>query len=159
MSVFAEAAEAPRFIEAALPAGRPGANLARFWERRGERVFEMHGVIWGHKKGPFFTSLPFHLAVDLEPEHVAEVLRKSRVLGLQFPVRRGGGLMSGLYVCDSAEYSLQSVSRKQRGHVRQGLENCEIRRIDGDELASQGLALNRETLGRHGRSEATFLDP
>ena len=119
----------------------------------------MDGVFWAHKKGPFYMSLPFDLTVDLEPGQVDAILRKSRVAGLRFPVEHGGGIDSGLYICRPAEYSLQSVSRKHRSHVRQRLENCEIRLIDGDELASQGLELNRETLERQGRSDEVFLDP
>ena len=136
-----------------------GANLARFWERRGDRVFEMHGVYWAHKNGPFYMSLPLNLTLHLEQREVDEILRKAHVAGLRFPVTDGHGIDSGLYVCNPVDYGLQTVSRKQRSHVRQGLDHCEIRRIAGDELAAQGFELNRETLLRHGRSDAMFQDP
>ncbi|HEY3838190.1 MAG TPA: hypothetical protein VGL72_16535 [Bryobacteraceae bacterium] len=138
---------------------QPGLNLARFWERRGERVFEQDGIFWAHKKGPFYMSLPFDRALDVGPRQAAGILRKAGVLGIRFPAADGRGIASGLYVLRPADYSLQSVSRKQRGQVRQGLENCEIRLIDADELAAQGLELNQETLERHGRSDEMFLNP
>jgi hypothetical protein len=78
---------------------------------------------------------------------------------LRFPVPDRRGIQSGLYVCNPEDYNLQTVSRKQRSHVKQGLEHCEIRLMSGDELASQGLDLNRQTLERQGRSEEAFLDP
>src|SRR5438270_3349963 len=118
----------------------------------------MYCIHWAHKKGPFYSSLPFDLNEDLGEAQIGDILRKERIAGLRFPVANGRGIDSGLYVCDPADYSLQTVNRRQRPHIRQGLEKCEVRRIDAEVLAAQGLELNRDTLGRHGRSEEAFLD-
>lgn len=136
----------------------PGGNLARFWELRGRRVFEMGGVIWGHHKGPFYTSLPFQRRVDLAPEEVDGILRAARIHGLTFPSNRPG-LPAGHYVIRPKGYDLKAVNRKQRGHVTRGLEACEIRTLDGDELLRKGMPLNRDTLDRQSREDETFLDP
>ena len=142
----------------AAVAAAPGTHLARFWELRGRPVFEMQGVWWGHHRGPFYTSLPFQLKVDLDPGEVGEILRRARIPGLSFPTHRPG-LPGGYYVISPAGYGLSAVSRKQRGHVTHGLEVCELRTLAEDELLEKGLPLNRDTLDRQSREDATFLDP
>jgi hypothetical protein len=116
-------------------------------------------VFWGEYKGGFYTSLPFHLHLDLERDEVRSILRKTSVRGLRFSSTSQPGLRGGMYVCRPSAYSLQSVSRKQRGHVNRGLEVFEFRKVDPAELAAQGMELNRDTLLRQGRHDPTFLDP
>ncbi|WP_026853207.1 GNAT family N-acetyltransferase [Geothrix fermentans] len=135
-----------------------GGNLVRFWELRGRPVFEAQGVWWGHHRGPFYTSLPFQLQVDIGPEEAREVLQGARVWGLSFPSPRSG-LPGGHYVIRPQGYDLGTISRKQRGHVTRGLEDCELRLLDADELLRLGLPLNRETLTRQMREDDTFEDP
>ena len=143
---------------AAAQAAEGGGNLVRFWELRGRRVFEAHGVWWGHHRGPFYTSLPFQRQVDLDPGEAQEVLREAGILGLSYPSPRPG-LPGGHYVIRPQGYGLEAVSRKQRGHVTRGLEACELRLLDEDELLHLGLPLNRETLARQLREDDTFQDP
>jgi len=135
-----------------------GGNLVRFWELRGRPVFEAQGVWWGHHRGPFYTSLPFQLQVDIGPEEAREVLQGARVWGLSFPSPRSG-LPGGHYVIRPQGYDLGTISRKQRGHVTRGLEDCELRLLDADELLRLGPPLNRETLTRQMREDDTFENP
>lgn len=136
----------------------PENNLVRFWALQGRPVFEKEGVWWGHHRGPFYTSLPFQLQLDLEPAAAQEILRSSRIWGLRFP-SSGPGLPGGHYVISPNGYGLASVSRKQRGHVVRGLDICELRTLDEEELLLKGLPLNRDTLDRQSREDSTFRDP
>jgi len=144
---------------APVPASRPGSNLAAFWENRGLRVCEKDGVFWGEYKGGFFTSLPFQLHLDAGAGEVRSILAVTKSRGLRFPSANQPGLASGTYVCRPAAYDLQSISRKQRGHVTHGMEVCEFRNVEADELLREGMALNRDTLERQQRQDERFLDP
>ncbi|HET6329829.1 MAG TPA: hypothetical protein VFF76_03490 [Holophagaceae bacterium] len=135
-----------------------GENLAKFWELQGRPVLEWKGVWWGQHRGASFRCLPFHRVVDLGPEEIRGFLRASSIRALSFTSDRPG-LPRGLYVIRPEGYGLHAVSRKQRGHVTHGLEACAFRQLDGDELAVLGMPLNRDTLGRQSREDATFLDP
>ncbi len=135
-----------------------GSNLAKLWELRGRRVIETNNVYWGEYKGGFYTSLPFQLHLDPERDEIREILRKTSARGLRFPSANQPGLRAGMYVCRPSTHSLQSVSRKQKGHVTRGLEVFEFRKVDPDELREQGMTLNRDTLLRQDRHDATFLD-
>jgi hypothetical protein len=48
------------------------------------------------------------------------------------------------------------MHRNFRQKVRRGLERCEVRRVEHDELVGQGMALNLETMGRQGRFDPEF---
>lgn len=135
------------------------ASLARFWELAGRHVFESDGIVWGHYKGPFYTSLPFHRCVEPDPAQIDTAMRRARVVGLRFPSRSLRGISTGMYVANPANYNLQSVHRKQRSHVTRGLEVCEVRPVETDELLTQGLELNQDTLRRQARDNDEFLDP
>jgi hypothetical protein len=140
------------------PGQTPGAALAQFWERRGCPVFESHGVFWRRFKGPLYSPLLNHLQLDPQEGEMEELLRRKRLAGVRFPVR-GPGIPAGLYVVRPSGYTLASVNRKQRGHVKTGLERCEIRGVSQDELSADGIRLNRDTMERQARRDAEFADP
>jgi len=145
----------------AVPANprTPGAGLARFWELRGQKVFEENGVLWGQYKGPCYVSLPFHLQLDPDHGEVEAVMRRHRIFNARVPSVTLPGVPCGMYVCRPAGYGLNSVDRRKRSHVRQGLETYDIRAIDADQLRAEGLPLNLQTMKRQCRYDAEFGDP
>jgi hypothetical protein len=147
-------------VRPAPQSGRlPGANLAAFWEARALRVFERNGVLWGQYKGGFFTSLPFHLHLDPDAGEIRAILRKSWVRGLRFPSSNLPGKRAGMYVANPSTFGIQSISRRQRSHVNHGLRVCEFRTVTPDELLSEGIQLNRDTMQRQERADVNFLEP
>jgi hypothetical protein len=135
------------------------SNLVRFWELRGRRVFEAGGIAWGQYKGGFYTPLPIHRYPDLSPEAAGDILRRHRVRGLRFLSHSRPGAPSGMYVLRPDGYGLQSVSRKQRGNVNSGLDNCQVRIVQAGQLRVDAMQLNLDTVARHGRSDRTFCHP
>jgi hypothetical protein len=134
----------------------PGAGIAKFWELRGQRVFESGGVLWGHYRKSIYTSLPFHLQLDPEAAEIGAMLRKARVAGARFPSLSHPGVATGLYVCRPQGYDLNSISRSERKHVRAGVGKCEVRPVDLADLEREGLQLNRETMERQHRFDPEF---
>jgi hypothetical protein len=151
-----QAADQP---EIQAPRAPLSSNFAGFWERRGRRVFEHNGILWGHHKGPFYTCFPQHLRIDAEPAELREIFSAGGVKGLRFPSAVRPGLANGMYVMNPQAYSLKTVNQRQRTHVKRGLDACEIRTMDHEELAALGLDLNRDTMARQDRSDEDFLDP
>ena len=140
-------------------AALPGSGLARFLDLRGYRVFEACGVLWAHYRGPFYCSLPYQLEIDLGRGEIAELMRRFRIPALRFPSSRPGGLASGIYMCRTADYALNKLSRQYRAHVRRALDQCEIRPVDPAELIEEGHRLNLETMERQRRYDPEFGDP
>jgi hypothetical protein len=145
-------------IETAAPpvAGRA---LARFLELRGRRVFEAHGVLWGHYRGPFFIALPYEAEFDLSAAAARDILRSKNIRALRFGARSGPGMESGIYCCDPRGYGLRSLRRACRDNVLRGLDRCEIREVGADELLEEGIEMNLETMHRQHRFDPEFGDP
>lgn len=153
-----DAQTAPRADDGAVQAPPLSSNFAGFWEKRGRRVFEHDGVLWGHHKGPFYTCFPQHLRIDAEPRELRDIFAAGSAKGLRFPSAGRPGLSNGMYVMSPQGYTLKTVNQRQRSHVKRGLEACEIRVMGPDELATLGLELNQDTLARQDRSDEDFLD-
>lgn len=139
-----------------MPRQRTGRGLAQFMEARGRRIVESGSALWHSTDGKMLMSLPYHLALDPESGEMEELLRRSGSLGVRYPSVTRQGSPGGLYVCRDKEYSLKTVQSRLRSKVRRGLEHCEVRVVQPDELLGQGLRLNQETMGRQGRYESEF---
>jgi hypothetical protein len=87
------------------------------------------------------------------------MLRKERASGVRFLSADDVGLPSGVYTCRTKPYDLHCVKGTIRHKTRRGLQNCEIREVSTEELLSQGLTINRETLSRQGRRDPEFAHP
>lgn len=139
-----------------MPRQRTGRGLAQFMAARGRRIVESESVLWHSTDGKMLMSLPYHLALDPEPDEMRELLRSSGSLGVRYPSITRQGSPGGLYVCRDKEYGLKTVQSRLRSKVRRGLEHCEVRAVETAELLAQGLRLNQETMARQGRYEAEF---
>ncbi len=137
----------------------PGAGLAKFLQLRGRRIVEANGVLWHSVRNGLYMSLPYQLEVSLEPRQVNEMLKSMGALGVRFPSRTRPGLPSGLYVYRHRNFDVHALQRQFRAKVRRGLDTCEVRRVAEQELLSQGLQLNLQTMRRQGRYDAEFGDP
>jgi len=136
-----------------------GQGLARFMELRGRRIFESQSTLWHSTDGKMLMSLPYHLALDPDPGEMNALLRETGSLGVRYASITRAGAPGGLYVCRDKEYSLKSVQSRLRSKVRRGLEHCEVREVEAEELLGQGLRLNQETMARQGRYESEFGEP
>jgi len=131
--------------------------MARLWERRGYRVIEEAGVYWVHYRGPLWTTFPNSVGIVAETREMEDVLWKARMAAARVPSMESG-IPCALHVLEPAGYRLEKISHRHRKKVIRGLERCEVRIVDFDELEAVGLELNRDTLARQGRHEEEFTD-
>ncbi|MBN1186670.1 MAG: hypothetical protein JXB49_30615 [Bacteroidales bacterium] len=62
------------------------------------------------------------------------------------------------FVLDTNKYTIDRFPRKTRNRIRMSLNNCIFRRPDIDELISDGLEINRQTLERQRRDDKILSD-
>jgi hypothetical protein len=135
-----------------------GTGLAEFMRLRGRRVVEKCGAFWHGAGFGMYMSLPYYLRLDLDPAEAMEIIRDAGATGIRYPAHSGGGLPSGVYVCRRRDYGTGALHRNFRAHIRQGLPCCEVRELSREELLTQALAVNRETLTRQRRRDPEFAD-
>lgn len=140
---------------------REGYNLAELYRRWGRRVVELHGILFTNVDpgSRVLTPVVDHGDYHLTAAQAAEVLRAGGGAVLRYPTLSQAGLPGGAYVCTDPTYGLGHLTKRIRNYVRRGLEGCTIRRMELAELQSEGLRLNRETDGRHGRARTEFCVP
>jgi len=159
MSGFATGAAVAPARPTGSEAEIPGAGLARFLSLRGRHVVKACGVHWYSVRAGLYMSLPYQIELDLQPRQVDEMLKSIGALGVRYPSRSRPGLPSGLYVYRHRSFIIHGIQRQFRQKVRRGLADCEVRRVDEQELLTQGLQLNLQTMRKHGRYDAEFGDP
>ncbi|MGC9970695.1 MAG: hypothetical protein ABSE56_08905 [Bryobacteraceae bacterium] len=104
-------------------------------------------------------SIPESAFPQARPEQLADLLCRQKMLALRYPSSQQAGIPGGLYICRDKDYSLRNVARGIRPAVKGALGRCEIRRVEPDELLSQGLECNLDTMRRQGRDNREFSDP
>ncbi|MFZ0594498.1 MAG: hypothetical protein WAM39_28845 [Bryobacteraceae bacterium] len=137
----------------------PGEFFAQFMQLRGRRIIEFAGTLWYSANMRIYMNIPFHEPLDLPRVQLAEMMRKTHMLGVRYPSLHRAGLPSGAYVFRQKHYDLSSIHQKQRAHVRRGLEGCEVRQVDEAELLVQGLKCNLDTMERQNRFDSEFGNP
>ena len=79
------------------------------------------------------------------------------MLAARYPTMARRGMESGYYIWRRDEtFDLSHLDRKLRNSVRRGLEQCQLRELEPQELRKLGLDLNRETMERQGRFNPEF---
>ena len=136
-----------------------GEAWARFMELRGWKVIEGAGSLWQQFHRGCYISFPLHISIDPAPGELDSLLRSNRALCLRYSSARPRGLAGGLYVVREKKFGFANVHSKVRGKLRRGLERCEVKAVDADLLAREGLRINRETMDRQNRFEPEFGDP
>ena len=137
----------------------PGRGYAKFMEHCGHPVIEVHGRLFHRTTLGIYMSVPYYLPFDIDPVAAAAVTRSLRISGLRYPSSHAAGLPSGIYVCRTRTYGMQSLSRNFRAKVRHGLESCDVRAVTESELLTEGLAINRQTMQRQNRFDSDFGSP
>ena len=136
-----------------------GEALARFMELRGWKVVQGAGSFWQQFRERCYISFPLHVTLDPNPDELDAMLRATGALCFRYSAANSHGLTGGLYVVRDKNFGLTSVHAKVRAKLRRGLERCEIRPVDIDGLAAEGLQLNLETMARQKRFEREFGEP
>lgn len=144
-----------------LDDGWKGSNIGAFFALRGWRVVSLGSTqwVWCGRGTRWLMSLPEHVPPQARPDELAALLRHHNMIALRYPSLAEAGLPGGLYICRDRSYSMQNVARGFRSAVKGGLARCEIRPVTPDEMLSEGIECNRDTMLRQGRENTEFSDP
>jgi hypothetical protein len=126
------------------------AGYLQFLKSMGHRVVQVAGTTWFDAAPRVFMPVPFDHEIDPQifdwKALFAHGCTAARCL-----VPPPFGKPSYLLVVEDAAYDLPNLDSKARNQTRRGLEACLVRNVNFAELATQGVALQRDTLIRQGR--------
>lgn len=134
-------------------------QFANYFRILGHHVVETKSAYWYNVNQRAFNSIPFHRLLQPTPDEFSALWRSGGALVARYPTHADSqvGQASYMFVCRNKNYDLEQFSANTRSHTRRGLKNCEIRRIEFDFLAKEGLALHVSTLNRQGYTIPTTV--
>lgn len=142
-------------IEPSPPASPrlPDEAFSGFLAATGHRILRGAGAYWYDASPGFFLSLPAPRLLQPSREAVRALLRHQPCAGLRFPAPLDGpGKLSYQIVCDTHGYGLETLSANARSKVRRGQRRGTVTPVSFATIATDGLAADRDTLARQGRS-------
>jgi hypothetical protein len=135
-------------------------NYRSFLEAIGHRVITSSSGHWFDISRAFYESIPPVRLIAPDREELMTLFRQHPIVGLKYCAPPSSlGRLSWIYLCRDSDYGMQTVHRKMRNKVRQGLGNCTVRPISFEYLHDHGMQLNRDTLSRQGRRDPMLTEP
>lgn len=132
-------------------------GFAKFLRDMGHTVRCEGGAYWYNSSAHIYMSFPFQREIDPKSLNISKVLGMDG-LAARFACAPDAGRPSYRLVCDLADYGLSSLSQKARNQTKRGLERCEVRPVEANELLGHGIRLNRDTMERQGREISKGFD-
>lgn len=128
-------------------------NFGEFLSRQGHRVIKTESCYWYDAQPGFFFYFPYHRLITPGKEEFKRLFLKGFCLGMRFFTPTNSyGKESYLIKCSHKDYDITSVDAKYaRRQTRRGLEQFEIKKLDFNSLASQGIPAVYDTMSRQGR--------
>jgi hypothetical protein len=133
------------------------AGYTRFLTNMGHRVLQVSGVTWFDVAPRVFMPIPFDCEVSPQTFDW-KALFAHRCVAARCLVPAPFGKPSYILVVEDPTYDLKNLDSKARNQTRRGLEACAVRQLSFAELASRGVALQRDTLLRQRRHIRRDLD-
>jgi len=133
------------------------AGYTQFLADMGHRVVQVAGTTWFDPAPRVFMPVPFDREIDPQTFDWKGLFARG-CIAARCLVAPPFGKPSYILAIEDAAYDLQNLHPKARNQTRRGLEACVVRSVSFAELATDGVALQRDTLTRQGRHIPRNLD-
>jgi hypothetical protein len=131
-------------------------DICRFVAAQGMRSFEGKSCLWVEKRKLFFESVPGHRRIQVEAAETMQLFRRGAA-AIRYTCNEEEGVSSFEYVCDDPTFGMASLAPDARRRVRRGLELCDVRPVEFEQLASEGAQINRSVFARQGRAGQSVM--
>ena len=120
-----------------------------FLEELGQRIIWIDKVPFYEYRPFFYWSLPKFTIKKVDEKKVRRLLL-TKALGLLYPNINGKKVIK-FCVSHGPVYDIKYLHKKKRNQTRRGLERCEIRQVEWEQMRVEGLSINIEALKRQQR--------
>jgi hypothetical protein len=116
-------------------------------------VFQTKSSYWVDFGPRVYQAFPYHWIIDPPEMELSEILKGKKGIGLRYSTMISApyGVASYHAVYEAYSYDFDLLSKWARKNVRRGLKHCLVEPITFSRLASEGFALQVDTLARQGR--------
>ena len=130
-------------------------NFAEWLRRQGHRVYRTASSYW-YEAGPrVLQAFPYHWIITPTRGEIRELLLKQSIVAVRYsaPLSYPGGKAS-YHVVLQKPYQIDALKSQARNGIKRGLKHFSVEQICFGWLATEGWALQRDTLERQDRLQS-----
>jgi hypothetical protein len=127
-------------------------TFAEWMRRQGHKVYRTESSYW-YVAGPrVLQAFPYQWQISPSLEELQSLMQEHGILALRYstPLESRQGKVS-YHVVLRSPYTLEGLRSQARNGVKRGLKHFRVERISFDRLATEGWALQQDTLDRQDR--------
>lgn len=126
--------------------------FAEWLRRQGHKVLRSESSYWFNAGPGVFQAFPYHWLIAPGPEEIRRLMMGHGMIALRYstPLDHPGGKVS-YHIVLQKPYDLPMLKAQARNGVKSGLRHFQIEQVPFDRLATEGWALQQDTLRRQGR--------
>ena len=126
--------------------------FAEWLRRQGHKVLRSESSYWFNAGPGVFQAFPYHWLVEPGPREIRRLMMRHGMIALRYssPLHHSGGKVS-YHIVLQKPYELAMLKSQARNGVKAGLKHFQIEQIPFERLATEGWALQQDTLRRQGR--------
>lgn len=128
-------------------------TYAEYMLRQGDKIYETETCYWHEYRPFFYIAIPQFKIFNVPPSETRSLQLRKAWAGLMYSCEKGWNGTTDYWSINDPLYDLSFLSRSSRRQTRQGLEKCEIKELDWDQLDREGVSINRDALKRQGRKK------
>jgi hypothetical protein len=126
--------------------------FAEWLRRQGHRVYRTTSSYWYNAGPRVLQAFPYHWVITPGRNEIRNLINRHGIIALRYstPLASPMGMVS-YHVVLHAPYELEALRSQTRNGVKRGLEHFNVERISFERLATEGWALQYDTLVRQDR--------
>jgi hypothetical protein len=127
-------------------------NFAEWMRRQGHRVYQTKSSYWYEASPHVLQAFPYHWLITPDEKEIHGLMTHHGVVALRYstPLDCPKGMLS-YHVILRPPYELGMLKSQTRNGIKRGLEHFQIEQIPFERLATEGWALQYDTLVRQDR--------
>ncbi len=127
-------------------------NFSKWHQLQGNQVIYTESSSWYVTGLRVCQAFPFSWLIQPSEKELRKLMLGHAILALRYstPMDAAIGMVS-YHVLVSNPYNMETLGKRARHWVRQGLSHCQVEQISLARLAEEGWQLQRDTLERQGR--------
>jgi hypothetical protein len=127
-------------------------TFAEWMRRQGHRVYRTASSYWSAAGPRVLQAFPYHWLITPDRKEIRDLMLKHGIIALRYstPFDSPEGMLS-YHVVLHLPYELEALKSQTRNGVKRGLDHFKFEQIPFERLATEGWALQHDTLIRQDR--------
>jgi hypothetical protein len=126
--------------------------LAEWLRRQGHKIYQSESSYWVDAGPGVFQAFPYHWLISPSRSEINKLMLRRGMIAVRYstPPDNPGGRIS-YHVVAQQPYELALLKSQSRNGVKNGMKHFNIAQIPFERLATEGWALQQDTLARQDR--------